>query len=115
MTALGDRDMLEKASGGRRTLRDFPVWRSACLILVGLASLAAVGCSSIDVSGVKSTASSAPAAAPRTTGGSPAVSERKRLIELFGGEYSAPRPSGISTKSWCVSPHRRRRLPRPIA
>ena len=90
MTALGDRDMLEKASGGRRTLRDFPVWRSACLILVGLASLAAVGCSSIDVSGVKSTASSAPAAAPRTTGGSPAVSERKRLIELFGGEYSAP-------------------------
>jgi predicted Zn-dependent protease len=31
-----------------------------------------------------------PRAAPRTTGGTPANTERKRLVELFGGEYSAP-------------------------
>ena len=32
----------------------------------------------------------APAAAPQTTGGGPASAERKRLIDAFGGEYSAP-------------------------
>ena len=55
-----------------------------------LLPLLAAACSTIDVSGVQSSVSSAPAAAPRTTGGTPASTERTRLVQLFGGEYSAP-------------------------
>lgn len=57
--------------------------------LVCLAPLLATACSNIDAPGAKS-ASYVPSAAPRTTGGTPANTERKRLVELFGGEYSAP-------------------------
>jgi predicted Zn-dependent protease len=53
-----------------------------------LMPLVAAACSTMEVPGPQ--ASLTPAAAPRTTGGNPAVAERKRLIELFGGEYSAP-------------------------
>lgn len=57
--------------------------------LVFLAALLAAGCNSVDSPAPKS-ASLVPSAAPRTTGGNPAASERKRLVDLFGGEYEAP-------------------------
>jgi len=59
------------------------------LLAASLALLAAA-CASIDPPPTASVGSIAPAAAPQTTGGPPADSERKRLSEAFGGEYSAP-------------------------
>jgi predicted Zn-dependent protease len=63
--------------------------RLARLGVVCLAPLLAGACANIDASGPKS-ANLVPSAAPRTTGGTPANTERKRLVELFGGEYGAP-------------------------
>ena len=67
--------------------------RRARLALVSAAALAllAAGCAAIDApTGPSAGASFAPAAAPQTTGGGLASAERKRLIDAFGGEYSAP-------------------------
>jgi predicted Zn-dependent protease len=75
------------AVGKRRRLS---LWSFARAGLVCLLPLLAVACSSVEGPGAPSAASAVPSAAPRTTGGNPAPSERKRLVELFGGEYSAP-------------------------
>jgi len=59
------------------------------LTLILVAATLVASCASVDPPVIKAKAT-APAAAPRTTGGVISTSERKRLIELFGGEYSAP-------------------------
>jgi predicted Zn-dependent protease len=71
-------------------LRASDLWRRARLVMFCLAPLLAAACSTMEVPGAPTSASFAPVAAPRTTGGTPAGTERKRLIALFGGEYSAP-------------------------
>jgi predicted Zn-dependent protease len=71
----------------RRTPSGFLARVPLALVLAAAALVAS--CASVDPPLVKARAS-APVAAPRTTGGALAGSERKRLIELFGGEYSAP-------------------------
>ena len=53
-------------------------------------ALLAAGCAAIDAPPGPSVGSLAPAAAPQTTGGALVSPERKRLIDAFGGEYSAP-------------------------
>ncbi len=58
------------------------------IVAASLALLAA-GCNAIDPPAAP-LASLAPAAAPQTTGGALSSPERKRLIDAFGGEYSAP-------------------------
>jgi predicted Zn-dependent protease len=58
-------------------------------IIVAAAALAMTSCAAIDPPPAPP-ASFAPAAAPQTTGGRPSDPERKRLIDAFGGEYSAP-------------------------
>jgi predicted Zn-dependent protease len=63
--------------------------RRVALSLVLLAPLLAAACANID-NGGKVSASLAPSAAPRTTGGTAAAAERRRLVDLFGGEYNAP-------------------------
>jgi predicted Zn-dependent protease len=88
MTAADDRDL--RRSAGVRELPGAGLWRRLRLGLACLAPLLAVACTSVDTPGVQSAAALAPSAAPRTTGGTPANTERKRLVELFGGEYSAP-------------------------
>ena len=57
---------------------------------VALLALLAAGCAAIDPPAAPPAASLAPAAAPQTTGGALSSPERKRLIDAFGGEYSAP-------------------------
>jgi predicted Zn-dependent protease len=71
-------------------LRASDLWRRARLVMFCLAPLLAGACTTMEVPGAPTSASFAPVAAPRTTGGTPAGTERKRLIALFGGEYSAP-------------------------
>ncbi len=73
-TGLGE----NRAGAGRRF--------AAALVL--LAPLLASGCSGLDNG--KTVASAVPAAAPRTTGGTAAAAERRKLVYLFGGEYNAP-------------------------
>jgi predicted Zn-dependent protease len=63
-----------------------PLRRAAAVALVLLAS----GCASVEAPQAPDAATLAPAAAPQTTGGGIPNPERKRLIEAFGGEYSAP-------------------------
>jgi predicted Zn-dependent protease len=53
-------------------------------------ALLAAGCAGMDSPPGPSADGIAPAAAPQTTGGALASPERKRLIDAFGGEYSAP-------------------------
>ena len=76
---------------GRRPRRSWGdgLLRLARIGLACLAPLLAAACANIDAPGPKS-ASLVPSAAPRTTGGNPAGAERKRLVELFGGEYNDP-------------------------
>src|ERR1700736_1852942 len=91
MTAADVRDLQQKtAVGGLLALRGRSLWNRLRLALVCLLPLLAVACTYVDGPGVQSAATAVPSAAPRTTGGTPANTERKRLIELFGGEYSAP-------------------------
>ncbi|HYA74103.1 MAG TPA: M48 family metalloprotease [Roseiarcus sp.] len=58
--------------------------------MAGALALLASGCASIEAPPAPAVGSLAPAAAPQTTGGGPVSAERKRLIDAFGGEYSAP-------------------------
>ena len=51
-------------------------------------ALSLAACASIDPP--PAPVSVAPPAAPRAVAGAPASPERKRLIDAFGGEYSAP-------------------------
>ncbi len=53
-------------------------------------ALAVAGCATIDPPSHPGAVSLAPAAAPQTTGGAETSPERTRLIDAFGGEYSAP-------------------------
>ncbi len=85
----GGKALRRRSPGGRPQAFRGALLRLARVGLVCLAPLLAAGCSNIEAPGPKS-ASLAPSAAPRTTGGTLASAERKRLIELFGGEYSAP-------------------------
>ena len=88
---LGEKDLQPgPAGGGLSKFRASGFWDRARMALFCLLPLLAAACSPMDGPGVQSSAGSAPVAAPRTTGGTPASTERKRLIELFGGEYSAP-------------------------
>ncbi len=88
--SAGAKDSRRRSPGdGPRAFWGRGLLRLVRLGLVCLAPLLAVACAAIDASGPKS-ASLVPSAAPRTTGGTPANTERKRLVELFGGEYSAP-------------------------
>lgn len=57
--------------------------------VAGALALLASGCTAVEAPSTP-VASLAPTAAPQTTGGGPNSPERKRLIEAFGGEYSAP-------------------------
>jgi predicted Zn-dependent protease len=77
--------MSVKASG--RT-RSGSAARRLAGALVLVAPLLAAACSGVDNG--KPLASLAVNGAPRTTGGTPAAAERRRLVDLFGGEYSAP-------------------------
>lgn len=81
--SAGEEDLHKRAR--RRALG---AWRR--LAFACLAQLALVACANVEPAPVKSAASVAPVAAPRTTGGTPVAGERRRLIELFGGEYNAP-------------------------
>jgi predicted Zn-dependent protease len=57
--------------------------------------LLAAGCSAVDAPPPSASVGAfAPAAAPQTTGGPQSSPERKRLIDAFGGEYSAPAAEG---------------------
>jgi predicted Zn-dependent protease len=56
---------------------------------VGAVALLVAGCAAVEPA-PGPVASLAPSAAPQTTGGAAVNPERKRLIESFGGEYSAP-------------------------
>jgi predicted Zn-dependent protease len=87
---LGEEDLQQGAPGGCAKFRASGLWGRARLGLVCLLPLLVASCTTMDVPGGQLSASSAPAAAPRTTGGTPANTERKRLVELFGGAYSAP-------------------------
>jgi predicted Zn-dependent protease len=81
--------MSEACDDLRRRTSLGPIARTRiALALVAAAFLAS--CASVDAPPVKAKANAALVSAPRTTGGSPASSDRKRLVELFGGEYSAP-------------------------
>jgi predicted Zn-dependent protease len=64
-------------------------WPSVLAPLAAALCLVVAACAAIDPP--PAPANVAPiAAAPRTTGGAPVSSERKRLIDAFGGEYYAP-------------------------
>jgi predicted Zn-dependent protease len=76
-------------SGCPSRFRASGFWGRARMALFCLLPLIAAACSAMEGPSAPSVGS-APAAAPRTTGGTPANTERKRLIALFGGEYSAP-------------------------
>jgi predicted Zn-dependent protease len=78
------------ADSGSRNFGASNFWGRLRLSLICVLPLLAAACSTMDVPGAQSSLGSAPAAAPRTTGGTPANTERKRLIALFGGETSAP-------------------------
>jgi predicted Zn-dependent protease len=91
MTAADETNWRRKASLCEpRSFAGARLWRRLRFALVCVAPLLTLACTSVDSPGVQTAASVAPSAAPRTTGGNPAASERKRLIELFGGDYSAP-------------------------
>jgi predicted Zn-dependent protease len=65
--------------------------RRALAALAGVLALLAAGCATMDPPGQPTTALSlVPEAAPHTTGGAQTNPERQRLIDAFGGEYSAP-------------------------
>src|SRR5260370_36250666 len=81
--------MSESVSDGSIGLRSVRQRRSALSSIAAALLLALAACASIDAP--PGPANVAPvAAAPRTTGGVAASPERKRLIDAFGGEYSAP-------------------------
>ena len=63
--------------------------RALTLIAAALA-LALAACSTVDLPARPVAASLVPTAAPQTTGGAETTPERKRLVDAFGGEYSAP-------------------------
>jgi predicted Zn-dependent protease len=85
-----EKDLPKGAPSGRPSkFRTLGFWGRARMGLFCLLPLIAAACSTMEVPSAPS-AGAAPAAAPRTTGGTPANTERKRLIALFGGEYSAP-------------------------
>lgn len=89
----------KRTMGGARRL-------AAAAVL--LAPFLVLGCANIDNS--KSVASLVPSAAPRTTGGAgaAAAAERRKLVDLFGGEYSAPVAerylNGVLTRLAAASP-----------
>src|SRR5260370_29354476 len=88
---VGEKDLRhEVANGGANGLRACGLWAWGRIGIVCLLPALAAACTNMDVAGIQAAAGSAPAAAPRTTGGTPATTERKRLVDLFGGEYSAP-------------------------
>jgi len=78
-------DRVFRRGGARPPLRArAAVWLAAALAL-GLTA-----CSTIDAPSRPIAASLVPTAAPQTTGGVETTPERKRLVDAFGGEYSAP-------------------------
>src|SRR5450432_2660960 len=85
---LGKRQARRQHPGASPPSRASRVRAAARAAALCLLPLLASACSTMEVPAPQ--ASATPAAAPRTTGGNPAGAERKRLIELFGGEYSAP-------------------------
>src|ERR1700689_3161146 len=87
--SVGGQVSRRKSPGGRPLAFRGGLLGLARVGLVCLAPLLAAGCSNIEAPGPKS-ASLAPSAAPPPPGGPRASPERKRLIDLFGGEYSAP-------------------------
>jgi len=60
------------------------------LALAVMAAALLASCASVETPPVKAKATLAPASAPRTAATTPAGAERRRLVELFGGEYNAP-------------------------
>jgi len=74
-------------TGSQSRRSGFGAWLR-CAASAGFALLAA-SCSAVEPASGP-VASLAPSAAPQSTGGAGASPERKRLIESFGGEYSAP-------------------------
>ena len=74
---------------GRAAVLQSRRWLSLRLPAVGALTLLMASCAAIDPA-PGPVVSLAPVAAPQTTGGGAANVERRRLIESFGGEYSAP-------------------------
>jgi predicted Zn-dependent protease len=82
-------------------------WRRRFALAL-LAPLLVAACANMDNGASKTAGSIVPNAAPRTTGGTAAVAERRRLVELFGGEYAAPQTerylNGVLTRLAASSP-----------
>ena len=79
--------------GGENSRRRFarPFVAGARRLAAAALSLLAAGCAAMDAPGpAPNAAVLAPVAAPQTTGGPQSSPERKRLVDAFGGEYSAP-------------------------
>jgi predicted Zn-dependent protease len=64
--------------------------RRALSAFAGALALLVAGCSAMDSPATPITANLVPEAAPQTTGGAQTNPDRQRLIDAFGGEYSAP-------------------------
>ena len=79
---------VDRADSGRRAQPGLVSAASLAFALFAAALLAS--CNSVEAPAIKAKAAEPTVAAPRAPLVNPASAERKRLIELFGGEYSAP-------------------------
>ncbi len=79
----GETEMRRGGPGAGLRARALAAFAAALTLLLA-------ACASIDPPSHPTAASLVPTAAPQTTGGAEANPERKRLIDAFGGEYSAP-------------------------
>jgi predicted Zn-dependent protease len=77
---VGRNDSDRKATPGRRAAPALALF--VCVLTAA--------CANIDTNAGKASAALVPSAAPHTTGGTAAAAERRRLVDLFGGEYNAP-------------------------
>ena len=78
----GDWDMRRNRPGAPR--------RAGGFALIAALALTLAACSAIDAPSRPIAANLVPTAAPQTTGGAETSPERQRLVDAFGGEYSAP-------------------------
>ena len=79
----GETDLRRGGPGARCRARGLAAFVAAL-------ALALAACATIDPPSRPTAVSLVPTAAPQTTGGAETSPERKRLVDAFGGEYSAP-------------------------
>lgn len=77
-------------SVGRVTLAGSGGTRGWAHLAVGVAALALAGCATLERVGEHPNANALPDVAPRQALDSPETLEHKRLVAIYGGEYSAP-------------------------